>query len=42
MADYGIEHFRDECSYCDGIAEEVSYSVVRCKKCKAVWGIKWI
>jgi hypothetical protein len=42
MVDYEIEHFRKECSHCGGTAEEVSYSVVRCKSCKAVWGIKWI
>lgn len=36
------EHFREECTHCGGHGEEVSYSVARCTKCKAVWGIKWI
>lgn len=36
------EEYRDICTHCGGIAEEISHSVVRCKDCKAVWGIKWI
>lgn len=36
------EHYREICTHCGGEGELVSYSVARCTKCKAVWGVRWI